>query len=742
MTKRKIACLCLAVLLLMPMLLTGCGKKDESPLNPYTASDKAHIEGTVSVANDNYSLYWSGAQKRFLLIDKASGEKFYSGEGTDSPIDIEYSVPGQQNEQKISGYTDCMEKDTYSIQQIDNGVDQGFRIVYSFDAVKIAVTVDYLLTYDGIEVRIPMDGMQEEENTLTKVHVAPFLAKATNDTGSYMMVPSGSGALIDAKRGSKNLTYKEAVYGEDLAEPSVQQTRKEGQIYLPVFGVMNIGKDDAGNDVRNGMLGIVEEGADCAYIYAQTGDKNKAYSNVYSAFAIRSKEWVIYSNKGSTKSGALRFSNEIASPASGYLSVRYLPLSEKKGEDITYNGMAARYRSYLQERGYLTEANRSQDAPSLSIHMMGSTQIPESFFGIPYQSDAAVTTLAQTQKIAEELKAMVGDNRMVLSLIGYGQGGLANVSVGGGFKLSSTVGKQSDMDALVKYAEEHGIVLSMNYELAQFQSGGKGIKLGQDTAMRVSTLKAEIQTYAMSTNIPNKDGLSWYLLARKELSPMMDKAIAAVQKHNVGGISIGSLNNRKYSDFRTEGYAAMSDFSKDVAALLNQCGENGLQVIADNANAYAALNADFITGAPVHSSRFSIFSRDIPFYALVFQGYVPMAASSINLAVNPQDAYLQAVATGSALQFTLCDTLHESIQFDEDTAFVSSRYADWKDQIAAWVEESADVYAKVGNMSIKSYEVDGDVSITTFEDGSVLLVNYADADDAFYGLKANSFSWQ
>lgn len=742
MTKRRITCLCLALLLLMPMLLSGCGKKAEKTLASYTGNSGSRVESADSrVENDQYTLVWSDSSKRFALQMKATGEWFYSApmdiaveEEGSSPIIVEYIQPDAQSTTTVYGGQDCLAKDdeevkTYSSERIENG----FRAVYSFVDAQISVTVEYLLTDNGLQIRIPVNGMQENDNRIVSVKLAPFMSAVSNDNGSYMMVPSGSGALIYAERSSKVKEYYEAVYGGDTSEPANIQKRIQSQVYLPVFGSMNVSSN-------TGVVGIIENGAECAVIYAQTGGVSD-YSAVYTAFNIRSKEKVVYNSSGHSKQTGIRYSDTVTSEE--YLSVRYIPLSQKNGDDITYNGMAKCYREYLIGRGYLQ--NRPDSTPALSVNMLGTTQITESLFGVPYQTDVAVTTLEQTQQIVSELKALLGDKSMLLTLEGYGQGGLANTEVGGGFKLSSQAGNKKELNALIEYAKSNGITLSMDYELAQFQNSGNGIQVGSDSAQCISTLKAQINTYNMSTGLAKDSGISWYLVTRGQLSTVMDKAIAAVNKNGVGGLSVGSLNRIVYSDFRTEGYAASSGFVADMEAMLKECASNGLLVVADDANAYVAMNADYVTEVPLHSSSFSLLSQDIPFYSLVFQGYVPLSSASINLAVNTRDAYLQAVATGMTLQFTLCDTLHESTQFDEDTAFVSSRYADWKDQIAAMVAESADLYSKVGNQSIVSYEKDGDVSVTTFEDGTVVYVNYADeavqlADGT--QLEANSFIYR
>ena len=741
MTKRRITCLCLALLLLMPMLLSGCGKKAEKALASYTENSGSRVEAADSrVENDKYALVWSDASNRFALQLKTTGEWFYSApmdigleDDGSAPVIVSYIQPDAQSTTTVYGSKDCLALDTeeiktYSSERIENG----FRAVYSFVDAQIAVTVEYLLGDNGLEIRIPVDGLQENDNRIVEIKLAPFMASVGNNNGSYMMVPSGSGALIYAERSSKVKEYYEAVYGGDASEPLNSQKRIQSQVYLPVFGTMNKGNN-------TGMVGIIEGGADCAMIYAQTGGTTD-YSAAYTSFLIRSKEKVVYNETGHSKQTGTRYSDTVTSDE--YLSVRYIPLSANGGDDITYNGMAKCYRDYLLGRGYLQ--SRPEGTPALSVNILGSTQITESLFGVPYQSDVAVTTLEQTRKIVSELKELLGDKGMLVTLEGYGQGGLANTEIGGGFKLSGTVGNKKDLAALVAYAEENGIVLSMDYELAQFQNSGSGIQVGQDSVMCMSTLKAQLYTYNMSTGLAKDQDLIWYLLTRGQLTTVMDKAIASVNKHNIGALSIGSLNRLVYSDFRTEGYAAMSYFGRDVEALLQKASENGLLVVADDANAYVAINADYVTEVPMHSTRFSIFDEDIPFYSLVFQGYVPMTTAAINMAVNPRDTYLQAVATGMTLQFTLCDSLHESTQFDADTAFVSSRYVDWKDEIAAMVEESADLYNKVGNQSIVRYEREGDVSVTEFENGLIVYVNYADEAVTYDGIElaANSFIYR
>ena len=171
--------------------------------------------------------------------------------------------------------------------------------------------------------------------------------------------------------------------------------------------------------------------------------------------------------------------------------------------------------------------------------------------------------------------------------------------------------------------------------------------------------------------------------------------------------------------------------------MLKQGSNSGLKVVVSDANAYAALNADYVTEAPMSSSRFNILSYEIPFYTLVFQGYKALSSATINTAVNVKETYLKAVATGAALQFTLCDELHDALRFEQNTAYITSRYSDWKGDITRMVNDYKAVHDKVGNMPIVDYVQMSGMSKTVFADETAsytVYVNYTDADLVIDGI--------
>lgn len=766
MMKRTV-CLCLALLLLLPMLLTGCGsdlEKSTKGFNPVFGDARI---GYHAVANDRFELYFQddGYQQVIMLHDLATDAwygstpyDYYMGENPISennsyadnllysPIGITYV---KTDEEKNTSSTDgaealshCIEVQQYKdnpvldengnpmmdeagnpiyeremlyidspngdgSQWTKNGItsealDNGVRVTYSFPDLRIAVAVEYLLADNGLLVRIPMDRIEEEENLLFEVNVLPYFASAShnheNQEDAYLMLPSGGGTLVYARDRNKKITYSEPVYGADQSVPVTMLKKVQRQIHLPVFGVKN------GNA---GVIGVLEDGASCGYINATVGDAEVGYSSAYASFRVRGEEEVMYTTENSQEDETPRYSESIANYEA--LSVRYIPMEGNN----SYMGMANTYREYLKGRGYLQ--TRPAAVPGLSVSLLGGTETRESFFGLPYDATTITTSVTQTEAIAKELKELIGDQQLLVTLRGYGVGGMANTVIGGDFDLE---GDSDEWEALQQYAKENNVLLAMDYELVEHKDE-------DDAAYGVAQLEAQVRTYMLNTAVEDEEKF-WYLLARDELPQAVQDAIEAAKEEGFTAISFATLSHAAYSDYHDGDYTAKANMAEDVAAFLKQCAENGLTVVSTKANQYAALNADYIIEAPMHSSKFNVFDAEIPFYSLVFQGYKALTSPAINACTNVEDAYLDAVATGASLQFTLCDTLHDALRFEENTVYITSRYSDWKEDIAAMVAQSSDLHSKVGTQAIVDYVKKDGVSKTVFEDGTTVYVNYND----------------
>ena len=191
------------VCVLISTFLFGCNKEGNSAKINVTGKLESLSSQTVA-SNDNFSLKWDCEKCCVLLEQKLTGKvwstipyDFYPSEEThedmNSPIYIQYVDNVSMVSITEKGFTDCMQKGRVASRQIEDGVE----VTYYFDGSGISVPVQYCLRDEALSVTVDFAKATEGEKRLLSVSVAPFLCSAANSEGdSYLVVPSGSGALM------------------------------------------------------------------------------------------------------------------------------------------------------------------------------------------------------------------------------------------------------------------------------------------------------------------------------------------------------------------------------------------------------------------------------------------------------------------------------------------------------------------------------------------------------------------
>lgn len=83
----------------------------------------------------------------------------------------------------------------------------------------------------------------------------------------------------------------------------------------------------------------------------------------------------------------------------------------------------------------------------------------------------------------------------------------------------------------------------------------------------------------------------------------------------------------------------------------------------------------------MRSTQHEIFDDDIPFYQIVFKGYIPMSSAAVNLASSPDDMLLAAVEGGCSPAYSLFDTYDAAALDAVSPTLCSGVYADWRTAI-------------------------------------------------------------
>lgn len=626
----------------------------------------------------------------------------------ESAIKVTYRNAESRTDDVLLSYTDAVQDGKVSVKRDENG----FTVEYRFESAEITVPVRYELLEDSVRISVDPTKITENENRVVKIAVAPFWTAAENDTqNAYLLIPSGSGVLADVStRSSTGIIYSEQVYGDDGAiEREIISTNSKG-VRLPVYGAKS---------GSTAAFAIIEKGAESAFISADVGASQLGYSAVYAAFQVRG-----YTNHTAKMFSGSEVKNLLYSAPmiTDEVAVRYYPLS---GADADYSGMARLYRNYLKKQYDLSEDINEN---ALNLTLIGGKMITKSFLGIPYKTLSPLTTLSEAADIVKELESCIGGN-MQLKLAGYNQTGIDVGEVGGGFKLSGKLGSLSDLQKLTEYCKDNGIASYLDYDLVNFNKSGGGFSKSNDAVINVGELAAVQYDYDVASKSKLEDSV-YYLLSPMAFTEAWKKLLHTTEKLSVDGISLSSLSNTSYSDYADKtkaDYYSKSGMTEAAQDVFKAVASSGKKLLGTDANLYAAMLSDSVVEIPNGSSDDYSFTYDIPFYAMVMKGLVPIYGESVNTTPDATLALLHAIEGGTGLGYTVVNSWNNSLINSHNMSFYNCAFSDLKEEIAENSLIIADYLKKLNGSEIKSHTVlSSGLRETVFENGVAAYVNYSD----------------
>ena len=729
---KKIISVFLICLTLLAMLSTaGCGSKNTVSVKAYDSEhEKKSHEGYVAAQNDNWSLEWDQESFRVILRDKKNGDVYSNlpselmetvvdedgiekrnNPQLENPLTVEYLDNKTLQIQYLYAYTASLKKGDYFFEEIENG----FKITYYFEKISASVPISYRLEDDGINVSVDLNEITESCEKIYRITLMPFFASAKNeDQSSYLFVPSGSGALIYPYEwisdSSKSCSYP--VYGDDLqyAQADGDETTNREPVRLPVFGSKN--GDSA-------VCAVIDSGAELASIECNVGNSKFGYSTVYASFNVRGlSSWDSYSD-------------DICDST---VSVSYYPLS---GESANYVGIADKYRDYLIKDGIKS----GSDEKLLSLKIIGGTHTDEQFLGVPYRSLFTTTSLSDALEIIKDISEKTNEAPAV-NLVGFGKSGIDVGKVSGNNAISNKFGDKTDCADLQNYCAEKNIPLYFDFDNTRFAKSGNGIIKLFDFA------KTTVGTRAVSyrTELGSNGGeiIKEYFVPRSKLVSISEKSVDSAQKLGFNGVSFNVASSNVYSDYATRSTFCSGNYGKDFNEITDYCKNNRISFLADNANAYSVKNADILTSVPTSSDKNDLFSEDIPFYQIVFKGYVSMTSDPLNNCTDSNETILKSAESGIGLSYTLIKNFDETLITANQYFYNTSVYDDLSEEIEKNVADYGDYFNSVTGAKIIGHEILGDgLRKTVFDNGVTVFVNYSsyDVESTFGRVAAKSFMY-
>lgn len=597
------------------------------------------------------------------------------------------------------------------------------------------MALEYYITNGGLEVRFPANGLTFDESNyqLSAIKILQYMGAGSNDYNGYLFIPDGSGTLVRFEDVDKYDSISGSVYGEDYAYQEIGNANRE-VFRMPVFGVVttNVPQDDTtinlpyyqytssdGSTVTgpsktpkeysNGYVAIVTEGDALTKIVTEAGgSQDHHFNSVYCSFNPRPKDSYNLSDAISV-GGDGEVTVVSKRKYTGSFKINYIMLTDpnnpgrddsradRKYYDASYVGMAKAYRDYLDgEAGgnvidRITPEQAKADIP-LFIETFGVVETDESFLSIPIKVKKALTSFDDLKTMVDELEKAKITN-VNFRLTGYTNGGMLP-TLPTKVKFEKVVGGKNGFTDFLSYAAGKGIDVYPEFDFAYMTESGMfdGFSYSRDAVKTIDNryitkreYNAVLQTFGTSGKICISP------CVYRNYFDKFNKSMTKVLDGKTTSVSLGTLGSDLNSDFDEDDPYNREDSKVFTVEMLSQFtnSQSYGKILIDAGNAYAIKHASVVLNAPLDSSRYENASEAIPFFGMVYHGYLVFAGSPTNMSGDIRYEMLKILENGATLYMMLSYDNVELLKEDEYLSrYYAVSYQIWKDTLLSKYDEA------------------------------------------------------
>jgi len=590
------------------------------------------------------------------------------------------------------------------------------------------IPVSYRLEEDSLVVSI--DPSAIEYNTdfyLTNVGLLPYFGSAGLESEGYMLVPDGSGALINLNNGKTTASsYETMVYGQDKTMLMLSDKKSEIDenltIKLPVYGMK------AGD---NAWFAVIENGEAYASVAADISGRTTPYNHVYTKFT--------YLESGGISLGDMVGSNSMQMYSLPRFSEEYtMRYYFNTGDDADYSWMAGCYRKYLEENGVLTRLEDDDTIPFYAEYI-GAIDKYETILGVRYRDAKSVTTFAQAEEITGMLKeGGVEDVTVVYS--GWANGGLEGTAA---TKLSLVSGLKKGGTSLKEFlthmeSEQIPVYMTVDYQNVYKDKMFDGYSAMKYAPRYFDRTVVKAGRYLVANNALDERNIN--LISPYYVEAIAEDSLGKLNKLGIDGVNVSGLASTVYTDMLDDQYMDAQDAvnaNSSVMAMLAEKLAGG--IIGDNANVYAFPYVTDVINTPMSSNNYNMIDQEIPFYQMVIHGYMNYAGDAMNLADDYRTSFLKSLESGAGLYFKWIYADNSVLKETDFDYLYSVCYDTWiEGAIDSW-KEINDVTGSLQNQTIEKHEIAAkDVVCVTYEDGTRIWINYSSEDVTLDGVTVSA----
>ena len=263
--KKLLACLC-CMAMIVPMCTFPASSEDEATEasdsgdgavdmddfemddEPLLTDEQVMAEMKLAAENDKLALYYNDKDIRIALVDKNTGEIWWS-----NPINADASAGKAAQKQELkSGMTlifgEPSKRRTTTNQSAARSNEKmtvsgnTIKVEYDFaSTAEIMVPVTYTLNDDYLSLTVDTSAIEERNADKIVVEMAfnSTFGAADMEEDGYFVIPDGSGALINFNNGKSGYrVYQGKVYGADITAVKTTKPAVTQDVYLPMYGIV------------------------------------------------------------------------------------------------------------------------------------------------------------------------------------------------------------------------------------------------------------------------------------------------------------------------------------------------------------------------------------------------------------------------------------------------------------------------------------------------------------------------
>ncbi len=603
-----------------------------------------------------------------------------------------------------SGYT----INDLNADHTENGIADG--------ELPLIVTVPLEYTLDGDSLVVTLNTQYLDvpaDANITELSLLRYFGAADAQAEGYILLPDGSGSLIDLNNGKSHLpTLKLPVYGEDLTKTQEEKPASELPISLPVYGL---------KQGEQAFLAVIESGDAVASLEAGVSGQVNAYNFIYPTFELTQQVTIASTFEG--ENDMLLFQKDFFNKP---LQLRYFFLS---GEEANYTGMAHRYRSYLLDTGAITPV--AEQTSALYLNLLGSTSYADTFLGIPVEKEQPLTTYSQAQEIVNALHGL-GVEQVAVNYLYWANGGSETTAMDK-LKPQKNLGGKDGLMALSDALKTAGDRLFVTLDLQYIRDDTLFDSFVSLWHAPKNILEERTGKTVYSPVTLEADGRLDTLSPRR-YAYMAQSARQEIQALGLTGVNPSGLSQDLYSDHDRSDPIDRQTAIQLVREALAEFSDNEQMMLVQAPNAYALAGASAVISLPTQANNYYLCDRSVPFYQIVLHGILPYAGEAANLSGSYQESLLQAAETGSSL---LLQLMYEPnhVLYKTQLQEHSVCYTAWLETVAAdWKPLSA-LLKRVQGSAIAEHSVLSDaVRRTVYENGVTVYVNYSEQPVSVEGI--------